>query len=271
MIEFHMYFDESGTHASSPVLVMGGLLGSVEQFATFRTSLDEIRQHYGFDIFHAVEMKGGRKDFQAWLPEKQLSLTVAFDKLISETLIAAAASSIDKVEYNTHYFNDQQFPDVPKDSIYGLCFRMFLIAFLERIETVHRYRRTPYVVHVTVENGDPNCQDAKRIFEETKALAVTLFGADPLGTFHTATKQECPELMIADFMAYTRFMMHTRNLEESTLSDEDLVTLGLPVAQPDAAPSKVIWISFDPGVLKQLPAHLAEMARRQHTARSVDS
>jgi hypothetical protein len=38
-----IYFDESGTHASSPVLIMGELLRSAEQFAQFGELLGGIR------------------------------------------------------------------------------------------------------------------------------------------------------------------------------------------------------------------------------------
>jgi hypothetical protein len=264
MTEFNLYFDESGTHAGSPVLIMGGLLGNAEQFSIFRQRLDEIRLHYEFDVFHAVEMKGGRKDFQAWTYEKQLALVVAFDKLIGETLTAAAASSIDKVNYKKFYFDDLQFPEVPKDSAYGLCFRMCLVAFLEKIEAMHGYSLDPYVVNVTIEHGDPNWKDAERIFGETKALASVLFGVDPLGTFRTATKQECPELMLADFMAYTSYLICNNDFEQVTLSDEEMIALGLPVPGHDARRSKLMWISFEPADLQRLSAHLAELRRRQH-------
>jgi Protein of unknown function (DUF3800) len=269
MREFNMYFDESGTHASSPVLIMGGLLGSTEQFTTFGQLLDRIRDHYSFDIFHAVDMKGGRKDFQAWPYEKQLALAVDFDQLITKTLTATGASCIDKNEYEMCYSDDPQFPDVPKDSAYGLCFRMCLIAFLEKIEEVHRYRHEPYVVNVTVEQGDPNWKDAKRIFEESKADASICFGVNPLGTFRTATKQECHELMLADFLAYTDYMIRTRNLDECTLSQEEIAALGLPLSQPNAERSKRIRISFDPEQLKKLTAHLADLHRRRHKAEQV--
>jgi hypothetical protein len=133
MKEFAMYFDESGTHASSPILIMGGLLGSAAQFDMLRQRLDGIRRDFGFDIFHGVDMKGGRRDFQAWPRKNRLALAVAFDQLITKTLTTAAAPLIDKQEYKRYYFDDSQFPETRKDSMYGLCFRMCLIAFLERI------------------------------------------------------------------------------------------------------------------------------------------
>lgn len=269
MREFNMYFDESGTHATSPVLLMGGLVGSAEQFTTFGRHLDRIRDHYAFDVFHAVDMKGGRKDFQAWTSEKQIALAVDFDHLITSTLTAAGVSCIDKKEYNTHYLNDPQFSAVPKDSAYGLCFRMCLIAFLEKIEEVHRYRLDPYVVNATVEQGDPNWKDAERIFEETKADASILFGVNPLGTFRKATKQECPELMLADFLAYTDYMIRTKNLDEATLSQEEMIALGLPMSQSNAERCKPIRISFEPEDLKKLTHHLAGLHYRRHKAKCV--
>jgi hypothetical protein len=241
---------------------MGGLLGSAKQFTAFRHALDQIRLDYDFDIFHAVEMKGGKGDFQAWPYEKQLALVIDFDRLISTTITAAIASRIDKNDHKIHYLDDLQFPDVLKDSAYGLCFRMSLVAFLDRIEKTYRYHHEAYVVNVTVEQGDPNWKDAKRIFEETKALVPVCFAADPLGTFRTATKQECPELMVADFLAYSDYMIRTKNLGDSAVSEQDLAEFGLPVPQPGTDQDKLIRVSFEPECLRQLSAYLAELHRK---------
>jgi hypothetical protein len=121
-------------------------------------------------------------------------------------------------------------------------------------------------VRVTVERGDPNWQDAKRIFDETKALVQIFYRVDPPATFRKATKQECPNLMIADFMAYTSYMMRTTQPDQNTLSEEDAAALGLPVSASDAEKGKPIWISFDSDQLKKLTAHLADLHRTRHEA-----
>jgi hypothetical protein len=77
---------------------------------------------------------------------------------------------------------------VPKDSAYGLCFRMCIVDFLQEIEDTCHYRKTPYVMHVTVEDGDPNVKNAERIFEEVRATVLARMHIDPLGTFRTAKK-----------------------------------------------------------------------------------
>jgi hypothetical protein len=86
---------------------------------------------------------------------------------------------------------------------------MCLVGFLQSIEMACHYRQTPYRLHVTVEAGARNVNDARRIFEETRQAAVAMMGIDPLGTFQVLEKHECPELMLADFLAYTEYMDRT--------------------------------------------------------------
>ena len=108
--EFFAYFDESGTHDSAPVIVLGGLLGSAEQFRNLGDRLDAIRGHYGFSVFHAVEFKNGKGEFKGWAPEKKLGLAVAFSNLVEETMTAAAAALLVKADYQSVYRVDSSNP-----------------------------------------------------------------------------------------------------------------------------------------------------------------
>ena len=80
---------------------------------------------------------------------------------------------------------------------------MCLVDFLQEIENACHYKKSPYMLHVVVEDGDPNVCDAKRIFEEVRATVLAEMRIDPLGTFRAAKKRECLQLMLADFFAYT--------------------------------------------------------------------
>jgi hypothetical protein len=62
------------------------------------------------------------------------------------------------------------------------------------------------VLHVIVEDGDPNVEDSKRIFDEVRATVLAEMRIDPFGNFRAAKKRECLQLMLADFFAYTEYM-----------------------------------------------------------------
>jgi hypothetical protein len=263
--EFFAYFDESGTHDSAPFIVVGGLLGSTEQFAELGGRLDTIRGHFGFSVFHAVEFKNGCGEFRGWSPEKKLSLAVTFSNLVEETMTGAAAAALAKADYQSVYRADWSNPKVPKDSAYGLCFRMCLIEFLQSIEMVGHYRQTPYVLHVVVEAGARNVNDAGRIFEETRAAAVAMMGVDPFGTFQVLGKQDCRELMLADFLAYTEYMALTQAAQAVTLSQQELESLASLRTRERKA-----WIfraTLGPDELAALQSHLGELKRSRNLAK----
>jgi hypothetical protein len=64
---FAAYFDESGTHAASPVLVVAGYLSPVEQWSHFerewRELLDEFRVA---NPFHMTDFENRWRQFQGW-------------------------------------------------------------------------------------------------------------------------------------------------------------------------------------------------------------
>ena len=47
----------------TPGLILGGLLGPKAEFAELGNRLDAIFEKYGFGIFHAVDVKHGKRQF----------------------------------------------------------------------------------------------------------------------------------------------------------------------------------------------------------------
>jgi hypothetical protein len=259
MREYIAYFDESGTHDEAPVLILGGLLGTKAEFAGLGKRLDAISANYGFDIFHAVDVKHGKGVFRGWSPQKKLQLAVEYSNLIEESLTAAAAASLVKEDYRSIYRADSTHRKVPKDSAYGLCFRMCLIEFLQTIEEACGYRTLPYRLSITVEDGARNVGDARRIFEETRATAVTLMGVDPLGVFQILGKTECRELMLADFLVYTELMRHgqAEAVEEIPAAEIQAITGIAPAVRK----AKMFRAALDRAGLGELQAHFARLKR----------
>lgn len=264
LCDYFAYFDESGTHDEAPALILGGLLGTKSEFAELGNRLNEISERYGFDIYHAVDVRHGKGVFRGWSPQKKLQLAVEYSNLIEESLTAAAAASLVKEDYRSIYRADSSHPKAPKDSAYGLCFRMCLIEFLQTIEDTCRYRTTPYQLHITVEDGARNVEDARRIFEETRATARVMMGIDPMGTFQVAGKADCRELMLADFLAYTESMRHSQvDMAEETPTAEIEAITGIA---PAVCKAKMFRATLDPAGLAELQAHLAALKRARSSS-----
>jgi hypothetical protein len=258
MREYFAYFDESGTHDDAPVLIMGGLLGTEAEFAELRIRLDEISQSYGFDVFHGVDVKHGKGVFRGWSPQKKLQLAVEYSNLIEESLTAAATASLVKEDYRAIYRADLSHRKAPKDSAYGLCFRMCLVEFLQTIEETCHYKTAPYRLSITVEDGARNVEDARRIFEETRTTAVAVMGVDPLGSFDILGKADCRELMLADYLAYTDFMRHGQAATAEIPTAEIEAITGIA---PALRKAKMFRATLDRAGLGYLQSHLAQLKR----------
>ncbi|HUG48057.1 MAG TPA: DUF3800 domain-containing protein [Candidatus Limnocylindria bacterium] len=64
------YFDDSGTHAGSAVVVVAGFLSTTEQWAAFETEWREALRDFGLGHFHMREFSQGVGPYKHW-PEAQ--------------------------------------------------------------------------------------------------------------------------------------------------------------------------------------------------------
>ncbi|MFZ3326515.1 MAG: hypothetical protein WA231_11725, partial [Methylocella sp.] len=72
------YFDESGTHRSSPVSMMAGHVGDARQWQKFEKRISKLFRRYHVDVFHAMEIKRSDKDFRGWSVNKKIDFVDEF-------------------------------------------------------------------------------------------------------------------------------------------------------------------------------------------------
>jgi hypothetical protein len=92
-----------------------------------------------------------------------------------------------------------------KDSQYGLCFRVAIIAAIRFMSQV---RKNEWPLTVVLEGGHRNCGDAVRIFNEIKG-GLMRDGIDVLGPIAVELKKKCLPLSAADFLVHTIFSSKT--------------------------------------------------------------
>lgn len=198
---FTAYFDESGTHADAPALVMAAYLGTFRQWEILERRLRGIQRQYGFTIFHAKEFKSKSGEFRGWSDRKRFGLLAALTELVKENLTEGASIALENERYQREYRQASRPKKMPLDSQYGICFRNVLSHLIRTVETKGKNNR----LFVVVEGGHKNIGDASRIFDEIKSELQDDFGSKLLGTMAIAKKDECAPLMIADFLAYLTF------------------------------------------------------------------
>ena len=131
---FTTYLDESGTHAESPVLIMGGVVGRLGQLADYGRKWERLRKRHGFNCFHSKELKDGHGEFENWsLWSKQL-LVRDIDKHLNKNSLFRFVTVVNKQEFQEYYKQGLAPRKFQLDSIYGMCFRLSLAFTLELIE-----------------------------------------------------------------------------------------------------------------------------------------
>ncbi len=190
--------------------------------------------------------------------KKCLKLSHDLAMLTSSIIADGVAVSLLQTHYEQYRAEDGY--KARKDSKYGLCFRIGLLHFMT--ETLKRkYRGDIRPLHVVLESGHPNYGDAERIFFDVKKEFDDL-GAKFLGTITKADKDEPCELMIADFVAHTTFVMQS-----------DAISGKRPLPPSDEIPRKTKSIAHfesTPEGLARIRAHAILLAQqRKATNRRV--
>jgi hypothetical protein len=203
---FTGYFDESGTHDGSDVTIMSGMLARADQWKKFDAGFAATQKRHGFRVFHTKKFKAKRGDFVGWSNEQCGRLIADLANLGAYGLTDCVSVTLRNAMYDKFYKGASQ-TKARLDSKYGLCFRMCLTSFmLEVLKRSYKKRIAP--LYIVLEAGHPNVGDAERIFWEMKKEYDDL-GVNMLQSVTKADKDSCGQLMMADFIAHTTYMVST--------------------------------------------------------------
>jgi len=202
MFPYVAYFDESGTHEGSDTTVMGGLIARADHWKKFDTAFAAIQKRHGFRVFHTKKFKRKDGDFKGWANEQ-------CHRLIGDLAPLTSGYEGITISLNNALYRDvYRQPQVPAkgrfDSKYGLCFRYCLVASIQELAR-HKYRKKFPKLDVVMERGHKNTGDAERIFDELKTEFAGR-GGDLLGSLVLAKKDDCGQLMMADFLAHMSWL-----------------------------------------------------------------
>jgi hypothetical protein len=208
MFIFTGYLDESGTHDGSAATVMGGLLARADQWTQFEKNFAKAQKDHKFRVWHTKKFKNKRGDFKGWSDEQCQALYWRLQKVTSYGLTESVAIALDNATYQSVYRAGEHPRRARFDTKYGLCFRMCLNLFVTEVfKRKHRRRIPP--LHIVMEAGHPNYGDAERIFLEMKR-EFEQRGVDMLRTITKAEKDDCGQLMMADFTAHSEYLLEGR-------------------------------------------------------------
>jgi hypothetical protein len=256
---YTVYLDESGTHAGSPVTIMGGFIGAAEQWSKFESELKNLQAAYGFSVFHGKEFRQKSGEFKGWSDEKCLSLVADLTRLVSDHLTAGAFMPLPNARYKNEYYDVLKKRKVATDTAYGLCFRACVVHFLEVVGELDPSTGAVSTLNVVIESGHRNTGDAERIFAEMKESIRVNMGIEPLGSLTIAGKENAL-LMVADFLVYSMYLRDTVNQGSAIVANPG----DFP---PPEAKGPLTELRLEPDALASLPDHFHRLKVERKAAR----
>ena len=174
---------------------MAAYLANAGQWDRFERRLAKLQSRYGFSIFHGKDFRRRVGDFRGWSDRKcedlVRDLTNATYRLEQGVTIALSRD---------RYLSEYRSSPIPKkmliDSQCGACFRACLGHLLKTMIAKGGGAR----LSIVIESGHKNDGDCLRIFQDVKKRHWRL-GHNMLGKCTIASKKECQELMLADFLS----------------------------------------------------------------------
>ncbi len=138
-----------------------------------------------------------------------MALLADLAELTSHGLAESVVTALDNDSYEKLYKGGNKPAKLRLDSRYGFCFRMCLYHFILEVRKRRHRKKWPHL-HVVMESGHPNFGDAERIFLEVKR---EFDNADCriLQSITKADKDSCGQLMMADFLAHSTYIMENRS------------------------------------------------------------
>jgi hypothetical protein len=208
------HLDESGTHDDSPLVIMGGIVGRLGQWADFDKKWNRLLKKNGLTYFHSKRLRACSGEFENWSDHSKHMLIRDIDKLQNRNTLFRFVTVIRKDEFQQHYRSGDKPKKLQLDSIYGMCFRLSLAFVLELAERSLGLEGNQF--SFVVEAGHSNAGAAPAIVEQIKKHVPDLRAA--LGTCAIEDKKTLPGLQGADAVSYAGYQQE-KGGDETELMD----------------------------------------------------
>lgn len=195
------YIDESGTHAQSPRVVMGGIVGSCDGWERLEGEWNSILREYELASFHSKDIvKNSTSAVKKLGVERRLELTARLQDIYKRETLFGFVCFLNRIDYSTHYLNGPRPAKWAPDSPWGVCFRAGLSIMLEVLRS--EFGPEGARLSVVFESGNRNAGDVirlQKIFERSGEPELVRM----LESVSFLPKQRAAGLQAADMLAYT--------------------------------------------------------------------
>jgi hypothetical protein len=235
---FTAYLDESGTHAGAKVSAMGGHVASARQWRKYSDRTHKLFKRYGVKKYHAINVRRGHGDFRGWTVDRKIKFLDDFQHVINETMEGAVVAFIRDEDYR--FYRNLSWPKKTRpDSKYTIMFRG---CFAHVVDLVgHIPQATEPRLHIVLEDGHPNAEDARRSYKWVRDRLPQAQRALAGLTF--CDKTELP-VAAADHFAY--------NAWGDVVGQKPIGVSRERTKSPDSYRGNAVWVDLNRDSLKSL-------------------
>jgi len=144
---FKAYFDESGSDKQSPIIVVGGAIGEIQNWLNISKWWKFVLDEFNVKAFHASEYNTKEGEFSGWSDEKRRSFLNQLLQVIDEGNINAIAVIMEKNDYERAL---KKYPSLKINEYQFLCY-----ACCTKISSFYRSDEDIPPIEVVFEHGQP--------------------------------------------------------------------------------------------------------------------
>jgi hypothetical protein len=202
------YFDESGVHDGSPVVVVAGWLATPDMWIAFERKWKDALTDFHIESFHTADCEAGVDVYKDWPGDVRQSRLRQLMGIITDHTIASFGASIPK-----KLFGDLVSPEVSAaiGGPYGLASWKIL---LDAGSFVTRTTTRPWIRYV-FEQGAVGRHQFQRVYDENEGDAESRERLR-LGALSFERKTEFVPLQAADVLAYQLYRAGRVDLDIDT-------------------------------------------------------
>jgi len=191
MASFTAYFDESGTHAGSPVVAVAGFISTIERWRIVEKEWRTVLRMYKLDYFHMTDFENRRGPYQGWADGQRQTVIKRLLGIIKRYVLSGFSAAVVTADYDRLSIDEQSRLVDPYTVCAFWCIRD-VGGWLAELG------RDDRVAHV-FERG---IRGAPRISEAFGRASDVALHEYRFGTLHFADKRSLVPLQAADILAY---------------------------------------------------------------------
>jgi hypothetical protein len=199
------YFDESGTHGSSPITLMAGYLADARQWRNYEKRTARLFQRFKVDVFHHIAVRRGEGCFAGWSVDQKAQFTDEYQHIVND-LEVGIASIIRRDDY-AWYRSLKWSGGAQPQSLYAVLACHSLLAAIEQVQNNENWATIdPPTLNIVLERGHKNSAEVLGFYDQLQAANP---GHWALGSLTFQSKSESLPIASADLMAYTIYGLET--------------------------------------------------------------